>query len=270
MTNHPIYKLFSRDMAYSLSYGKYKYLIFYCIIAALSLMTSLQLKSFDSNSVGTFYLLLKDNGYIKLLSEYEVPVNWTFIQFFVLFLIGDFLFQDIGKNRSYLLLRCRSKGQYILAKMGWIVAQSMILYIGVFVVIYFVSSLVLCDFSIGASPFFTDMIAPLMEIRITPGDLILRIILGYFMTTLVLSSIQLLCIQFISPAIAYFGVIILGGISTFSDLKWLPAIHSMILKQTIFDIEHQLTLRFSILYSLVLYVLISIITFFVFKEKDIL
>ncbi|MDC3414316.1 hypothetical protein NC797_14890 [Aquibacillus sp. 3ASR75-11] len=270
MMKYSIYKLFSRDMAYSISNGKYKYVFLFSIVAILSLMTSIQLDSYGSNSVGIFYSLLKDNGYIYQLSDYQVPFNWVFIQFLVLFLIGDFLFQDLDNNRTYLLLRCRSRGRYIFSKMCWIVVQNIVLYIVIFAVIYIVSSMTIGDFSVGSSPYFENAIASQMDIQITPVQFIARILLGYIMTSIVLSSILLLGIQFISPVITYFGVIILSGVSTFSDLKWLPAIHSMILKQAIFDYEHYLTLRFSIMYSVVLYFLVSIVTFIVSRKKDIL
>ena len=173
-------------------------------------------------------------------------------------------------NRNYLLLRSRAKGSYILAKMGWVLAQNILIYLGIYFVIYISSGLVLNDFSIGSSPFFNNQIDPLLQYPITPGQLTLRIIAGYFLTSLVLSSIQLLCIQFISPFITYFGVIILSGISTFSDIKWLPAIHSMILKQAVFDSDHNLTFHFSIVYSVVLYILVSLAAYSVFRKKDIL
>lgn len=270
MTNRSVFKLFSRDIIYSFSYGKYKFIVFYSFIAFLSLMNSLQIKSSESNSVGTIFSLLKDKGYIYRLSDYQVPFNWDFILFFVLFLIGDFLFQDLENNRTYLLLRCRSKITYMLSKVYWVVVQNLLIFIGVFAVIYIVSSLVLGDFSIGQSAYFNNNIASLMEIKVTPQQLLLRILLGYIMTSILLSSLQLLCIQFITPIMTYFGVIIICTISTFSDIKWLPAIHSMILKSEIFNLEHHLTLGFSMAYCAVLYVLITFMTLFFFKKMDIL
>lgn len=270
MTNRSFYRLFFRHVIYSFSYGKYKYTAFFIIMAFLALMTSLQLKAFGSNSVGTFFLLLQDKGYFVQLSDYEVPFYWDFIQFFVLFLIGDFLFQDLENNRAYLLMRCRSRLRYILSNICWIVSQTIFIYIGLFAVIYVVSSLVLGNFSIGESPYFQHNIASFMEIKVTPGGLVLRILVGFILTSTVLSSIQLLCIQFVPPVMAFFGVIILSSISTFSDIQWLPAIHSMILKQNIFNLEHHLTLRFSIIYCVVLYAVVTILTIFIFKKKDIL
>jgi hypothetical protein len=270
MTKPVILRLIIRDMLYSWSYGKLKYIIFFCILSFLSLATSLQLKPFGTNSSGVFYFLLKDNGYIRVISDYEVPVYWVFIQFYIQFLIGDFLFDDQKKNRNYLLLRSHAKGSYILAKMGWVLAQNILIYLGIYFVIYISSGLVLNDFSIGSSPFFSNHIDPTLQYPITPGQLTFRILAGYFLTSLVLSSIQLLCIQFISPFITYFGVIILSGISTFSDIKWLPAIHSMILKQAVFDSDHNLTFHFSIVYSVVLYILVSLAAYSVFRKKDIL
>lgn len=270
MIKWPLSKLFFRDISYSFSYGKYKYASFYSLIALLALMISLQIKPLGSNSIGTFFLLLQDKGYIRVLADYQVPLNWDFIQFFSLFLIGDFLFQDQENNRTYLLLRCRSKCHFILSRIFWIVVQNVFLYLGIIVVIYVVSSLTLGDFSIGESAYFNHNIASLMAIKVSPEQLLLRILLGFIMTSIVLSSIQLLCIQFISPTITFFGVVVISSISTFYGNKWLPAIHSMILKQDIFNLEHHLTLNFSITYCAVLYVIVTVLTIFVFKNKDIL
>ena len=270
MTNCSFFKLLYRHILYSFSYGKYKYSIFFGFMALLALMKSLQLTHVESNSVGTFYWLFKDNGYISRLADYQVPFYWVFIQFFVLFLISDFLFQDLENNRSYLLMRCRSKVQYILSNICWIVVQTLFIFIGLFAVIYIVSSLTLGDFSLGESVYFQQNIASLMEMKESPGSLVLHMFTGFFLTTIVLSSIQLLCMQFFSPIISFFGVIILSSLSTFSDIKWLPAIHSMILKQNIFNIEHHLTLSYSIMYCIGLYAIVTILTILVFRKKDIL
>jgi hypothetical protein len=236
----------------------------------LAITKSLELKSLSSNSVDTFYSLLKDEGYLYRLSDYQVPFHWDFIQFFVLFLIGDFLFQDIENNRTYLLVRCRSKLNYVLSKMGWIVFQNLFIYITLFVVIYVISSFILKNFTIGDSGYFHKHIESLMEIKTTSQNLVVRILAGYILTSILLSSMLLLSIQFLSPIMTFFGVIIICVISTFSDSKWLPAIHSMILKQSIFNLEHQLTLSFSMIYCGILYLITTLVTLYVFQKKDIL
>ncbi|TCP29949.1 hypothetical protein EV207_10743 [Scopulibacillus darangshiensis] len=268
MKKRPMLKLFFHDFTYGFSYGKHKYIVFYSMIGLLSLMISFQLKPLGSNSIATFFLLLKDNGYIKQLSDYQVPFYWDFIQFSVLFLIGDFLFQDIENKRIYLLLRSRSKSHYILSKIFWVVVQNILIYIGLFTTIYIISSLALGDFSLGKSPYFKQNIVPLMVTKVTPGQLLLNILLGFIITSVLLSSILLLFIQFSPPIMIFFGVIVISSISTFSSIKWLPAIHSMILKRDIFNMEHHLTLGFSIIYCLVLYAFVTTFTFFVFKKID--
>ncbi|MFC0190068.1 hypothetical protein ACFFJY_17365 [Fictibacillus aquaticus] len=270
MSRTTLYKLFLRDLNYSFSYGKYKYLAFYTIIAFLALMKSLQLRELESNSVGTFFALLKDEGYFYRISDYQVPFYWDFVQFLLLFLIGDFLFQDMENNRTYLLMRCRSKLHYLVSKMCWIVAQNILMILGLFLTIYMVSSVVFADFTIGASPYFERVIETQMEIKISSVELVIRIFLGYMITGILLSVMMLMGTQFVSPVITFFGIIVVCVISTFSDLKWLPAIHSMILKQQIFNMEHQLSLSFSIIYCLSLFSVVAVIALFIFQKKDIL
>lgn len=270
MRKRSITKLFCRDMIYSFAYGKYKYLAFFGIIAFLALVTSLQLKPSEGNSVDIFFLLLQDNGYISEHASYRIPLYWDFVQFIILFLIADFLFHDQESNEAYLLFRCRSRLHYISTKICWIVVQNIFICSGLFVVIYAVSSLVYGDFSIKASPYFRENIESMMAINVTPEQLLLRILLGYIMTSIVLSTILLLCIQLISPIVSFLGVVILCTISTFSGIKWLPAIHSMILKTNIFDMEHHLTLPFSITYSVVVFSVTALLTIVFFKKKDIL
>ncbi|MBP3040957.1 hypothetical protein J9303_15825 [Bacillaceae bacterium Marseille-Q3522] len=228
-------------------------------------MISIQQKSYDGNNVTVLFRLLKDEGYFYLLTDYKIPINWIFIQLTVLFLIGDFFFQDLGKNRTYLLLRSRLKGRYILSKIVWMIVQSFVFFAGIFIVIYIVSSLVFGDFSLTETSYLKQIIGTILS----PEEFILRILLGYFVTTIALSAVLLLCMQFIPPVVAYFAVIAVSCISTFADMKWLPAIHSMILKQAIFAPEHQLTLRYSLTYSILLFAFASLATYFVFKKKDI-
>lgn len=263
--------LLLRNIRYSISYGKYKYLAFFSVITFLAIVMSMKIKAFGSNSVDVFYVLLKDKGYFLHMSEYDPPLFWEFTQFFVLFLIGDFLFHDFKYNRSYLLLRCHSRIQYVLSYIGWIFVQNIIIYVGLFFVIYIGASLTTGTFSLEKSLYFKEMIQQELVTAVSPGELVFRIILGYAMVSIVLSSIQLLFMQFFSAIVVFFGVIILSGISTLSDNQWLPAIHSMILKQSIFDSEHHnLTLQVSIIHSVILYSLVTISLFFTFQKKDIL
>lgn len=105
-------------------------------------------------------------------SGYEIPVNWIFIQFFILFLITDFLVHDAETNSSYLILRIKRREQYILSKLIWIVIQNILVYFGLFIVIYVISSLLLGDFSLEASSYFQDTIQSQAAISINPIQLI--------------------------------------------------------------------------------------------------
>lgn len=270
MRNRTILKLFNRDFTYALSYGKYKYIVFYSLLAFLALMISLQIKSYGSNSMGIFFLLLKDKGYIQNLSDYQIPFYWDFTQFFVLFLIGDYLFQDHESNRVYVLIRCHSKMKYLFSKIYWIIVQNLLIFLGVFIVVYIISSLTLNDFSIGSSPYFLNHIEVQMANKVTPVHLLIRLFVGFVMTSIVLSCLLLLCIQFTTPIVSFLSVIILCSVSTFSGIKWLPAIHSMILRSNVFNHAHHLTFGFSISYCIGLYIIITLLTLFVFKNIDFL
>lgn len=259
--------LFIRQVTYGFSYGKYKYIVFFLLICLLAFMKGLQIKSIHGNSIGTFLLLCEDNGYLKL---YQIPVNWILIQVFVLFLIADFLYQDAEKNRIYLLMRIRSRLVYITSTLCWIVFQTVMIFLGLFLLVYVVSSLVVGDFSLGNSPYFSNFILPLIAVKATPIEVVVRLFADFILTTIVLSSLQLLFMQFFSPILTFFGIIILCAISTFSGLKWLPAIHSMILKTDLFNAEHHLTFLFTLLYSVILFTVVSIVTLFIFNKKDIL
>lgn len=264
-----IFRLLRRDLLYSLSYGKYKYLSLFVLTAILALSKSMVLKPIGSNCVGVIYLLLQDNGYITQLSDYQVPLYWDFYQFYILFLIGDFLSHDMAKNQPYILLRSRLKINYMLSKIAWIITQTILIYVLLFAIIYIVSSLVLGTFSIGDSRYFTQTIQPTMQIHLSPEKLLIRILIGFILSGVVLSGIQLLAMQVITPMMGFLGVVILCTISTFSGLKWLPAIHSMILKQDIFNLEHHLTFTFSLWYCLITYSVVSFLSILIIKKKDI-
>lgn len=270
MSLRAIFNLFLLDIFYSLSYGKYKLFGFLFFIAFLAIMLSLQLKSAGSNSIGTFFVMLKDYGYITKISDYQVPYYWVFIQFVVLFLIGDYLSRDMENNQIYLVLRGRSKLNYILSKMLWIVFQNILIFLFLFIIVYVISSVMLGDFSIGSSPFYQKSMVALMAIKVTPEQFLFRLFIGFIMTSIVLSSLQLFAMQLTSPILTYFGVILISCISTFSGSKWLPAIHSMIMKSSIFNQDHHLTLEFSAEYCAVVYVLVTGLTIYFYKKKDIL
>lgn len=270
MNKYMILKLFNRDMTYSFSYGKYKYLLFYALIIVLTVAESLKIKSFTGNSVDAYFQLLKDTGYFYQLSDYVVPVNWLFIQLIVLFLVSDFLVHDFKVNSHYLLLRIHVKGEFILSKLWWIITQNTLIHFGIIIIIYVISSCILGDFSLEVSSFYHLYIDSQMIIPLSPLQLFLHIFLGYVMTSIVLSSLFLLCLQLFTPIISFCLAIIISSLSTFLDWKWLPAIHSMILKKDVFDYEHHLSIQFSAAYSVCVFILLSVITYFLFKKKDII
>lgn len=267
MTDKSLYRLLIHDFKYSLSYGKYKYIGFYGVIVILALLFSLQQKEINGNGVTVIFSLLKDEGYFNQLADYVLPFNWTFIQVCTLFLISDYLFFDQENNKNYLLLRARSKKNYIASKLIWIITQNILIFTLLFIIIYCVTAMTTGNLSLNRSAYFNHSI---MELSISPSQLVLRILTGYIITGIVLSSILLLAMQFLLPVLSFLSVVILCSLSTFLDTKWLPAIHSMILKQDIFNSEHHLTLTFSVIYSMVLYIIVSIITLNVFKRKEFL
>jgi len=263
-----IYRLFLRDWKYSLLYGKWKYGAWFLFFAFLTLMMSVRLNQYGVNSADIIFMLLKDEGYFQFLSEYEVPIYWVFTQFFIIFLIGDFLSEDFQKNRIYLLLRSRSKSSYFLSKIGWLIMQNIGFIIGLFLSIYLVSSITLRTFSLETSLYFQDTVVPLMDIPVSASEVVTRIIVGYLVTSLALSGLLFLTMQLLSPALAFLGIIILSGVSTILDSKWLPGIHSMILKQSIFANNYQLSMTFSLVYSFVVFLVSSIIAYLVFNKKN--
>ena len=225
------------EFVYSFSFGKYKYLVFYTLIGLLSCLISYQGNDLNGNSVDTFYTLMKDNGYLFQLSDYQPPIYWLFIQFSTLFLMGDYLFHDVEANRSYFLLRFQSKSQYILSKVCWIIIQSTLMYGLLFLVVFVTSSLVYHDYSLGTSTHYEVFLRTQMEEPISSEGLIVTIFLGYIITTIVLTILQLLLIQFFAPLLSFLLVAVLSVLSTFIDSRWLPAIHSMILKRFVFDVS---------------------------------
>ncbi|RYL87307.1 hypothetical protein [Sporolactobacillus sp. THM19-2] len=263
-------RLFWRDVTYSFSYGKYKYLIFFAFMAVLALAESMRIRSFGSNGADTFFLLLRDNGYIKILSDYEIPYYWDFTQFFTLFLTADYIFHDFRQNQLYVLLRCRSKRRYILSKIMWIIFQNLLVYLCLLMVIVLVSGSVSGNFSLSSSSYFHQFIGPMMESQVPEWELLMRLLIGFIITSVVLSSLMLLLIHWLSPIITFFSVVVLCSLSTFLDSRWLPAIHSMILKTDIFNMEHQLTLGFSLLYCAGVYVLVNTVTLFMCKRREII
>lgn len=270
MKNRPLYTLFKRDMIYSLAYGKYKYIAFYAIVICLVIAKSLALKPDGGNSIDVFYTLLHDNGPMEQLRDYEVPLYWNFFQFFTLFLIGDFLNQELTANRTYILVRSRGKVNYILSKIMWIVTQIVFIYTTLFVIIYLVSSLVQGDFSVGESSYFKQFIASSTDMNMTPEHFLWQLMTGFIMTSIVLSCILFLGMQFFSPVVAFLGVVIISSLSTFSNIKWLPAVHSMILKRDIFNPASDLSLPFSAGYSAILFTIIAVSIILIFRKKDML
>ncbi|SDL90219.1 hypothetical protein [Sediminibacillus halophilus] len=264
-------RLLYRDIAYSFSYSKIKYGIFFILTALLAAGKALQLQGIDSaGSVDVLYFMLKDEGYFLNLDNYQVPVDWIFFQTVALFLLSDYYVHDLGRNALYVTIRSSSKTTFLLAKLFWLILQTTGLFVGLFLVVFCVTGLVLGHFSLEVTPFYQHHIMPMLQLDRSPLQLMAQLLIGYIVTTLVLSMIQLLLVQFLDPVVLFLIVVLLLGISTIGDSRWLPAIHSMILRQEIFDLEHALSWQFSYLYSAALFIVLSIAALLVYRRKDIL
>jgi hypothetical protein len=264
------FPLLKRDIKLSFFYSKYKYLVFFTFLSILTVSKSLSVKNLGGGNVDVFFLLLKDEGYFLNLSDISIPVNWIFIQYATLFLISDYYVNDFKNNSIYILVRTQNKSAFFLSKVVWLIWQILIVFISISLIVYLVSSAILGSFSIKFTPLYKVMITTQLDIKVTPLILVLHILIGFILTTLILSIFQLLCMQFLTPIISYFCVISISSISIIADSKWLPAIHSMILKQEIFDVDHALSFQFSITYCVIIFILLAFISTYIYQRKDIL
>lgn len=261
-------KLLIRDIRNNLHRNKWKYFLLIILVCYISIMNSNQFEDTSMSIIELFYLNFKDVGFINNYELSSVPTIWIIINIFVIFICGDALYYD-SKLNVYLLLRVQKIHLYWISKTLFIILNIISTYLVLFLVTYIVGliyNLNSLDWNMPA----VNIINDLSFKQVTEGKFLIIIFTLYALTSISLTLIHVFFSFYMNSNYSFLIVAILICLSIFINNPLLPAIHSMILKHTIFEPSHHLTLQYSICYNVLLSIFLFFAIYISFKKKDLI
>ncbi|GEM_PF-716658 len=263
-------KLLKKDLVQGFYINRIKLIIFILFIVVMTIGMGNLIRNNEGNIVDLFFVCYRDIGYIENIKELNsLPIVWIFINAFVVFFIGDFVYEDLRKNSIYTLVRTKRIQEYWLSKICWIFINVFLLYVILFAVTYFIGGLFL-DNSMKWTIFSNRLIKEKMVRELSPLKFTIILFIIYTSTSMSIAVLQTYFTLFIKPVHSFLLVIIIISLSIFLDNQLLIGIHSMILKHDYFDSWHGLSLIKSIVYNIGLISLLSYLGYRRIKNKDII
>lgn len=262
-----VFRLLINDIRNNFHRNKWKYILLSLLLCYLSIMNSIQFEE-PFSTIELFYLNFKDVGFINNYELSSVPTIWMIINVFVIFICGDALYYD-NKLNVYLLLRVQKIHLYWFSKALFIILNILSTYLVLFFVTY-ITSLVFNLDSLHWNASAAKNISDLCCIHITEGKFLIIIFTLYTLTSISLTLIHIFLSFNLNSNYSFLIICIVICLSIFINHPLLPAIHSMLLKHTIFDPSHHLTLIYSICYNILLSIFLFIATYFSLLKKDLI
>lgn len=230
---------------------KKKLIVFLSIILIITIGSINSVKQFDGNLSDLFFMVFKDVVFNK--KELYIPVNWFLINIFIMFILGDFIHDNLRKDSTYLLLRIQKKTIFWLSKCAWVILNIIFIYTILIAFVFLLGGLFL-GFEFGGSTIINNQIIS----EVQHINILVSMIFLYILTSITLVLIQCTLSIIMNSKYSFTIVAIILSLSIVSTFKLLIGTHSMILRHDYFNSELGISVQFSILYTL----LISVGTIF--------
>lgn len=175
------------------------------------------------------------------------------INFFIVFIIGSYIYDDLKNNGVYILSRVGNTKYFWISKVLWIIINNLIYYLIVFGIAVIAGKI------FSGSSLEKDLIETL-------GTLFIL----YFTTSIALCLLNATLSLIVKPVYAYLIIILLLAFSIFLKNNLLPGQHSLILRHVPFDKIYNLTLWKSLIYNFVLSITAIFVGGRVIYKKDII
>ncbi|HBA04261.1 MAG TPA: hypothetical protein DCW51_10125, partial [Clostridium sp.] len=106
------------------------------------------INNYNGNLMDLFFTIYKDLWFNE--TSLDIPINWLIINVFLVFILGDFISENIKKDSNYILLRSKKIFLYWISKCTWIVINVIFVYLVLMGLTYLLGGAAL-GFSLGNS-----------------------------------------------------------------------------------------------------------------------
>ncbi|MFX0548271.1 hypothetical protein ACOAKC_02940 [Hathewaya histolytica] len=249
------------DFIQGFNFYKKKLMLFLIIMLILNTGNIVNIINYNGNLTDLFFIIYKDLIFNEI--SMEVPINWLIINIFIIFTLGDFISENIKRDSNYILLRSKKISLYWISKCTWIVINVVFIYLILMVLTYLLGGVAL-GFNLGSSKLIDNELV----IKVPHLTIIISIIITYILTSTAMVFIQCTLSMVINSRYSFLITTIILTISIVSKNKFFVGIHSMILRHNYFNVKIGLSIRFSIIYTIFISVILSIFGYKLLKHKD--
>ncbi len=249
------------DLIQGFHFYKKKLILFLVIMIILNIGNAMVLINYDGTVIDLFFIVYKDVVFDKI--SFNIPMNWLIINIFLVFILGDFVGENLKRDSNYILLRSKKIYLYWISKCAWIIINVVFIYSMLIGLTYLIGGAVL-GFSLGRGVIIDSYLIN----KIPHLTVVLLMVVTYMLTSLALVFLQ--CILSIVMNLRYSFLIttIIMTLSIVSENKFLIGTHSMALRHNYFNSDIGITMGFSIVYTVLISVSLMILGYSVLNQKD--
>lgn len=249
------------DLIHGFNFYKKKLILFLAIMLILNIGNIVSIINYNGNLMDLFFLIYKDSEFNK--TSMDIPINWLIINVFIIFILGDFISENIKRDSNYILIRSNKISLYWISKCTWIVINVFFIYLILISLTYLLGGIAL-GFNLGNS----RLIGTKLVIKSSHLTIIVSMIATYILTSIALVLIQCTLSIVINSRYSFLITTILLTMSIVSKNKFLIGTHSMILRHNYFSSDIGLSILFSIAYTLFISIIFIILGYKLLKHKD--
>lgn len=249
------------DLVHGFNFYKKKLILFLVIMVVLNIGNIVAVRNYHGNLIDLFFIMYKDVKFDPI--SLDIPINWLIINVFVIFILGDFISENLKRDSNYILLRSKKILLYWLSKSTWIVVNMLLIYLVVMGLTYLLGGIFL-GFNLENSKFIKE--AVVMEVPHL--NILIWMLITYMFTSLALTLFQTIISIVLNSRYAFLATTIILTMSIWWNNKFLVGIHSMILRHNYFNNQIGLSINFSLVYTIGISIILMVLGYKLVEHKD--
>lgn len=262
-----IKRLVKRDIKMSFIPFIFKMIPFYLVYILYNVLFISSQRGYEIIDVkNTVFNIYKGCEYItnlanqNLNSGFQFPMFWLLVNAYILYVVGDYICNDMKKNGKYVLIRTGKVQHIYISKVIWAI---------IVIVVYYSSLLAIT--CILANLNYSGLYKSISEHydKIGSVELIAQVFILFSLTSIAVSVIFTALSFKIKSLYAFLVSIVLYTASVFVDSKFFIGQHSIILRHVPFEYAHNFTMIDSVLFTGITFICFFIIGYKIIIKIDV-
>jgi hypothetical protein len=252
-------QLFLYDLKASFYTNRWKYVGSILLFLLIFLLVWLESKGTSSSDL--FYDEFRGSVYEK--KDTKIPYFFLAVQFYFIFLIGDFVYSDYTNLGTYILSRSKRK-------IAWIVSK--VINLCLWTVLFYTTFFFVLSLCTGFTYEWNGMSEVVTGERVSPSELdamqtTWTILFLMTTTSLAMGMLHLTLSFVVKPIYSFMLMIGLYAFPVFSPIEYIPGNYSMLVRHAPFT---DFTIGQSTMYNALIFIVSFVVLIFIVNRKDII